>query len=88
MSTIEENAAGPLAAQALGFATIEMLLKLGHSDTLDLVKSKALEIFIASVPDGIPGFDRDKAIEHGRLMVLGMVEAAKAKAQLENRLRQ
>ena len=87
MATMEESVGAALAAQCLAFATIEALIKLGHQDVLEQVKSQALESLSASVPHA-EGFDREKVLEHGRTVVFGLTETGKVKATLDGKLSQ
>jgi hypothetical protein len=87
MATREEAVGAALAAQALAFVSIEMLIRLGHSDLIDTLKASALETLDASVTEGT-GLDREKTLEHARLILMGLTATAKANSALGAALRQ
>lgn len=86
MATNEEAIGAGVAGQSLALAAVEMLVKLGHADTLEEVKATAIDALNRSV-DATSGIDNAKAKDHGKMMITALEATAKANSAMNSTLR-
>lgn len=81
MATQAEVIGNSIAASALANAALAMLVRIGQADLLEDVKSTALTTLNNSISAADNGaFDKDAALDAGRIWLFGQIVAAKLSA--------